>query len=110
MVLLYSRQRPPSRFHPMVIIDSCLVVYRRNRRATRQFPHDAAASLERPSDRGALGIASLRAGAPSLNRVVGFGIAAVALLASLAAAGWFNERYYGHSLNPRQVSRLETLP
>ncbi len=71
--------------------------------AVRQSPHDAAANLERPSDQGALGIASLRAGPPppSLNRVVGFGIAAVALLVSLAAAGWFKERYYGHSLRSK---------
>jgi TolB-like protein/DNA-binding winged helix-turn-helix (wHTH) protein/Flp pilus assembly protein TadD len=58
--------------------------------AVRQFPAPAPTHLEIPPEVGAPGVASLAAKArwPWLSRA-GLGIGAVALLASLAAAGWF---------------------
>jgi TolB-like protein/DNA-binding winged helix-turn-helix (wHTH) protein/Flp pilus assembly protein TadD len=61
--------------------------------AVRQLPHAAPAHLEKPPDAGAPGIVSLpvKARRPWRSRTA-LGIAAVALLASLASAGWFYSR------------------
>jgi TolB-like protein/DNA-binding winged helix-turn-helix (wHTH) protein/Flp pilus assembly protein TadD len=61
--------------------------------AVRQFPRAAPTPLEKPLEVGTPGIASLPAKAqrPWRSRAA-LGIAAVALLASLASAGWFYRR------------------
>jgi len=61
--------------------------------AVRQLPHAAPAPLEKPLEVGSLGIASLPAKLRrSWRSRATLGIAAVALLASLASAGWFYGR------------------
>ncbi len=66
--------------------------------AVRQFPVAATTHLEKLPEAGVPGIASLPAKArqPWRSRA-GLGIAAVALLASLASVGWFYRWYSGHS-------------
>jgi Tol biopolymer transport system component/DNA-binding winged helix-turn-helix (wHTH) protein len=69
--------------------------------AVRQFPVAAAAHLEKPPELDAPGIASLPAKARWQRRSrAALGLSAVALLASLASAGWFYKRYYGHPPRP----------
>src|SRR5271167_349067 len=61
--------------------------------AVRQFPHAAPTHLGKPPEVGALGIgSSLAKTRPRWRSWAGRGIAAVALLASLASAGWFYRR------------------
>jgi TolB-like protein/DNA-binding winged helix-turn-helix (wHTH) protein len=61
--------------------------------AVRQFPRAAPTHVEKPPELGALGIASsLAKTRPRWRSWAGLGIAAVALLASLASAGWFYRR------------------
>ena len=75
--------------------------------AVRQFPVAPPAHLEKPPEMGAAGIASLPAKArrPWRSRAA-LGIAAVALLASLAAAGWF----YKFEARGEAIDSLAVLP
>ena len=75
--------------------------------AVRQFPVGPAAHLEKPPEMGAFGIASPRAQAwrPWRGRVA-LGIVAAALLASLAAAGWF----YKFVARGEAIDSLAVLP
>ena len=76
--------------------------------ALRQFPHAAPAHLEELPEVGATGIASLRVKPRRtwLSRA-GLGIAAVALLAALAAAGWF---YRVASQGGETIDSVAVLP
>lgn len=75
--------------------------------AVRQFPVAATAPLEKPPEVGAAGITSLptKAQRPWRRRAA-LGIAAVALLASLAAAGWF----YKLAARGEAIDSLAVLP
>jgi TolB-like protein/DNA-binding winged helix-turn-helix (wHTH) protein/Tfp pilus assembly protein PilF len=76
--------------------------------AVRQFPRAAPTLLEKPPEVGAPGIASppVKALQPWRSRA-GLGIAAVALLASLLAAGWF---YRGAWRGGETIDSLAVLP
>ncbi len=75
--------------------------------AVRQFPVAAAAHLEKPPEVGAPGIASLPAKERRpWRRRAALGIAAVALLVSLAAAGWF----YKFAARGEAIDSLAVLP
>ena len=76
--------------------------------AVRQLPRAAPAHLEKPPEVGAPGIASLPAKTrrPWRSRA-GLGIAAVAVLASLAAAGWF---YKVRGRGGETIDSLAVLP
>ena len=76
--------------------------------AVRQFPHGAPTQLEKPPEAGDPSEASIPAKArrPWRSRA-GLGIAAVALLAALGAAGWF----YGRSgRSGETIDSLAVLP
>ena len=71
--------------------------------AVRQFPRGAPTNLEGTPELGAPGVASIpaaKARRPLRSRVA-LASAAVALLVSLAAAGWFYARHYGHSFRAK---------
>jgi TolB-like protein/DNA-binding winged helix-turn-helix (wHTH) protein/Flp pilus assembly protein TadD len=75
--------------------------------AVLQFPRAAPTHLEKPPEVGAPGIASLPAKARrSWRSRAGLGIAAVALVASLAAAGWF----YQFAGRTETIDSLAVLP
>jgi TolB-like protein/DNA-binding winged helix-turn-helix (wHTH) protein/Flp pilus assembly protein TadD len=76
--------------------------------AVRQFPGAAPTHLEMPSEVGAPGIASPPAKAWRAWRSrTGLGIAAVVLLTSLAAAGWF---YRGAGRGGETIDSVAVLP
>jgi TolB-like protein/DNA-binding winged helix-turn-helix (wHTH) protein/Tfp pilus assembly protein PilF len=75
--------------------------------AVLQFPRAAPTHLEKPPEVGATGIASPPAKARrSWHSRAGLGIAAVALLASLAAVGWF----YKFAARGETIDSLAVLP
>ena len=67
--------------------------------AVRQFPRGALTNLEGTPELGAPGVASIPAAKARRPWRSGVALASamVALLVSLAAAGWFYGRHYGHS-------------
>ena len=75
--------------------------------AVRQLPHGAPAHLEKPPETGAHDIPSLSAkGRRPWRSRVALGIAAVAVVASLAVAGWF----YKFAARGEAIDSLAVLP